>query len=720
MSMNQATSNSTGWNAWRPALLAALAGLIVFSLLVDPLIIDPLRAGWLATGDTAQSYLGWLFFRQEPWTLPLGAAHKLGMEQANSIVYSDAIPLLAITFKIFRAWLPSGFQYGGLWLFGCYALQGYFACRLLMLFTSRGSVLIGGVLLFLLSPIMLLRSQEHLALTAHWIVLAAIYLYYAPPESRRLLHWLVLLWLSPWVHAYLMCMAYAVWAAYLLRHGLLDRCWSLGRLTAMAVFAVAGSLSMMWLAGYFGEMEVSTGGFGYYSMNLLAPFVPIGAGPFLIHAPAAATTGQYEGFNYLGLGVLLALVVATARAIAGHRLRSAVSSPGWRKAPDLALVLCCLVLTVLALSNVVTLGSHQLFTVVMTPAIEGALNVFRASGRLFWPVYYMLLLAAMRGAARLSGPTCGRLLVLVLTLQLVDFWPFLHTVHAVSARKVEQDRFPVFGSPFWEKAKARYANIYVIPGVYEDDRSVAYESLAGDHGFAIDSAYYARMPSVERLQPRQQRHALFLQGEPDPHGLYLIQRSALAEFKSTQRLLPSATGIGQVDGFIVVAPDWFADGATEYLQHPTRSDFPAAAFDEDIRFGKNDRGLVYMLAGWSDPGPDAVWSEGLAATLVFQVPLSSGDVQVSLNVLPYLPAAYPRLGVDVQMDGQLLAHWEFVRGQPGPVTVLTIPATLRAADDGNIALKFRFDQPRSPLQSGESVDARRLALQLRNMRLQSH
>lgn len=717
--MNQITGNSVEGNAWRPALLAAVAGLIVFSLLVDPSILDPLHTGWLATGDTAQSYLGWLFFRQEPWTLPLGTAHRLGMEQANSIVYSDSIPLLAIVFKLFRAWLPASFQYDGLWLFGCYALQGYFACRLLMLFTRRGVLLAGGVLLFLLSPIMLLRVQEHLALTAHWVLLAAIYLYYAAPGRKRLLQWLLLLWLAPWIHAYLMVMAYAIWAAYLLRHALLDRRMPWRDLFVAAMLSVAGSLSMMWLAGYFGEMEVATGGFGFYSMNLLSPLLPIGAGPFLLHAPAAATAGQYEGFNYLGLGVLMGLAVAAARTIRVYRQVPAPARSSWRTSPDLAIVLCCIALSLLALSNVVTWGSHHWFTLPLPSPLERALNIFRASGRLFWPVYYLLVLAALRGAAGLSAPLCSRLVVLILALQLADCWPFLQGMHAQSANKVAHDHFPRYDSPFWAEAESRYANIYVIPGVYQGDRSVAYESLAGSHGFAIDSAYYARMPSMQRQQPRQQRHALFLQGKLDPHGLYLIQSSARAAFKSAQRLLPAATGVGDVDGFLVVAPDWFAQGATGYLQPPHRSDFPELPFDRQIAFGKSGQGTAYLLAGWSDPGPDAVWSEGEAAAVVFKLSPSTDDVKVALGVLPYLPPAHPRLGVEVRVNGQLLERWQFVRGQQGPATTLTIPGKLRAADDGNIALTFRFDQPRSPLQSGESADPRLLALQLQTMRLSS-
>lgn len=717
--MTESAVEVDGWGAWKLPLFAALAGLIVFSLMIDPSIINPLQVNWLAKGDPAQSYLGWLFFRHEPWSLPLGLTHKLGMEQASSIVYSDSIPLLAIPFKLINGWLPHNFQYQGIWLCGCYALQGYFACRLLMLFSTRGSVIVCGVLLFLLSPIMLLRAQSHFALTAHWIVVAAIYLYYAPSSSRRLRHWLALLWLAPLVHAYLMFMAYAIFAAYLLRQLFFDHRWKSSLLFACMVSACMGSLVMMWLAGYFRDMEVSTGGFGYYSMNLLAPWLPVGAGPFLAGAPVAATAGQYEGFNYLGLGVVSAIAFAVVRSIVAA-CRPAVAGAECRfDRSGLPLLLCCLALTLLAVSSVVTFGSHTLVVIPLPDWLKAALNVFRASGRLFWPVYYLLLLTAVRSAASLSAALCVRLLVLVLALQVVDLGPFLHAMHRNSEVAVIQNRFQAFESPFWKDARAYYENIYVIPGKFHDDSQIPYESLAGKYGFAIDSAYYARMPSLEHRLPREKRHALFFEGTLDQHGIYLIQSEGKARFTKMQRLLPPDTGVGIVDGFTVVAPAWFAHvrKASGYLAGPQRPDFPSVALGRNFRFGEEDKGAAYALTGWSEPGSHAVWSTGASAMLVFHVVDVSSDLHVALQVMPYLPAAFPRLNVDVRVDGQQLAHWQFERGKPPPATVVSVPAAILRAQNGNVALSLSFDKPRSPLQSGESADAREIALLLQGMKL---
>ncbi len=706
--------------AYKTALLALLAGIIVFTLLADPSIINPLRVGWLAEGDTSQSYMGWLFFRQEPWTWPLGTAHMLGMEQASSIVYTDSIPLLAIGFKLLHAWLPLNFQYDGLWLASCYALQGYFACRLLSLFTSYRPALVMGTLLFLLSPIMLLRAPSHLALTAHWIIVAALYFYYAPPERRRQLHWLLLLWLAPLVHAYLMFMIYGVWAAYLLRHGLLDRRWPMVRLAVLTIASAGGSLAMMWLAGYFHEMDVSTLGYGYYSMNLLAPFMPLGAGPFMLHSPAAATTGQYEGFNYLGAGVLLALALTAVRKLAAPLHIAGATSFRWRQNADVPIVLCCIALTLLAMSNVVTFGSHVLFTLKLPTRVELALNVFRASGRMFWVVYYMLVLTAVRGALGLPRPLCLRLLMLVLVFQLIDVSPFIFSIHSNFVDKAARVHFPDFSSPFWKQARSRYANIYVIPGTYQESERIPTQYLAGIHGFAIDTAYYARLPAAALQLPRQRRHEQFFEGVLDPNGLYLVQPEVSDKLKSVQHLFPPTTGVGVVDGFTVVAPLWFENNEKTYLHRPGIFDFPTVQLDHIYRFGKGGDGAPYMLSGWSVPGDGATWSEGSSAVLAFHVSPGKSDVHISLSAEPYLPAAYPQLVVDVSISGHPLAHWFYQLGsKPGPETTLVIPESLMPPD-GNIALSFHFNQARSPVQARESADSRMLALLLHGMTVTQH
>lgn len=698
------------------AIWAACGGALMFCLLLDASYLWPGHVGWLAVGDSAQSYMGWLAFRAEPWMFPLGRLHALGLEQAHSIVYSDSIPLLALVFKLFRRWLPATFQYDGIWLCLCYVLQGYFACRLLSLFTRSRLLLAVGTVLFLLSPIMLLRAQAHLALSAHWIIVCALYLYYVPPSRGRLWQWLVLLWLVPLVQAYLVVMAYAIWAAYLLRYLVLDRARLAKSMLWAAPASIGGSLLLMWLAGYFGDMDVSAGGFGFYSMNLLSPFMPVGIRPFLMPTLSPATAGQYEGFNYLGAGVLLALMAGAVWWCWRGRRPGQVQA--WQKRPGTAIALCAWVLTALAVSNVVTFGSHVLFTLPLPTIVAKWANTFRCSGRLFWPVYYLLMLVAVRGLSRLPVRGMQVTAIVVLLLQFIDLQPFLQVSRHTAAGKVADGHFPQASSAFWNEARARYSNLYVIPGHYSGDEYIAYEMLALSHGFGIDTAYYARLPAPYLQRERTQRHDAFFRGKLDAHGLYLVQPDMWQRLARIQNGFPAGTGMGMVDGFHVVAPGWFAHGQRGVLHHPSRVGYSEALPGHIYHFSPDAAGLAFQLAGWSHPGDGGTWSSGATAELGLRVASPGAGVRLVMGVLPYLPAAFPKLTVDVSAGQHLLARWSFERGKPMPVTVVRVPSEAMDAQ-GNLHVELRFDQPRSPLAAGESADPRDISVNLQSLQVET-
>ena len=75
-----------------------------------------LNKNWLYLGDLSGYQIGWEFFRNDTWKFPLGFNPNYGLELANSIVFSDSIPLFAFIFKLFKNFLPENFQYFSLWI----------------------------------------------------------------------------------------------------------------------------------------------------------------------------------------------------------------------------------------------------------------------------------------------------------------------------------------------------------------------------------------------------------------------------------------------------------------------------------------------------------------------------------------------------------------------------------------------------------------------------
>ena len=129
---------SGSWSSsFLDGLIPLCLGFIVFLVIVGPLPLDPTNIDWLkGNKDPTQHYLGLAFYLNSPWQWPLGLNPQYGLDISSSIVYSDSIPLLAITFKALSGWLTTPFQYFGWWLLACFILQAWFAWKLLSLITD--------------------------------------------------------------------------------------------------------------------------------------------------------------------------------------------------------------------------------------------------------------------------------------------------------------------------------------------------------------------------------------------------------------------------------------------------------------------------------------------------------------------------------------------------------------------------------------------------------
>ena len=145
-------------------------------------------------------------------------------------------------------------------------------------------------------------------------------------------------------------------------------------------------------------------GYGNYSMNLNAVINPRSCGGYTwsrFLPQREQLYGQYDGFNYLGVGVMaflaldlvLLLWMIARRPGAGERLKKALGRNG-------TLLPVCLLLTLFAVSNVVCFDGAELFTVPLPQPLFALCSVFRASSRLFYPVLYLLMLTAVVAFAK--------------------------------------------------------------------------------------------------------------------------------------------------------------------------------------------------------------------------------------------------------------------------------------------------------------------------------
>lgn len=106
-------------------------------------------------------FLGWHLFRGEPWHWPPGYLERYyHAPDGTSIGYTDSIPIVAFALKPFEEWLPMPFQYLGIWLLACFALQGVFGVLLVRLWSASYLVQLLGAQLFVMMPTLLNRVLQ--------------------------------------------------------------------------------------------------------------------------------------------------------------------------------------------------------------------------------------------------------------------------------------------------------------------------------------------------------------------------------------------------------------------------------------------------------------------------------------------------------------------------------------------------------------------------------
>ena len=473
---------------WRdiPALpayvLAALCGMALF-LELYPISFLLGHGAFFETSDPAQHVTGWLYYAQDTWHLPLLHTSRLNHPAGVNIAFTDSIPLAALLFKPFVAWLPPGFHYFGLWHGFVYLTQALAATFLLRALGVRHVPgLLAGVFLTLIWPALIWR-MPHSSLLTHSVILATMGCYVHGREASwrpaaAAVGMVAIALLALMIHPYLFAMSYAMFVMFLVELGLTAqgrRDWRVP--LALVPVSIAAVLGIASVLGYLGQSS-TTDGFGTFSMNLTAPFCS--GGLYRCHVLPPADP-QGEGYNYLGAGVLALILIALLTR--------------WRDIGRLirrypALTAGMVLFGLYAISNRVTWRGDVLLSYPMPAMLDKLVNTFRASGRFFWPVGYALLFTALTVLLRRPAIWALPLLVVALPLQWVDVSPHRENVRHGAATPSRGDLAA------WRTAMTGVRQINLYPAYGCDNTSEAvydlFQRLGAEYGATYDTGHIAR------------------------------------------------------------------------------------------------------------------------------------------------------------------------------------------------------------------------------------
>ena len=531
-------------------LAAALLGALIFVSMFGLAILNPSNTDWLMyDGDLKQHFVGWEFFRESVWTFPIGMIEGLAYPYGLAVTFMDSIPLLAIPLKLFQGVLPEHFQYFGLWGLLCYMLQGGFAALILRHWTKNTLVVIFGSVLFVASPIMFSRMFAHTALASHWLLLAGIL---AVIKLRHLVSmrlylgvWTGLLVLAVLIHPYFLpMMLFLLLLSITLTHQKLTR-----TLINLAV-PLAVSVVVFYAIGGLSIRETGSDGLGEHALNLTSLFNPLGWSRFLNSFPIAAS---WESLAYVGFGVILLIPLAVYLIAINTKKMPALNV----RNINVRYVIISLLfvgMVIAAVSPKIQLGSHVLADINVPHLVEKIWSTFRATGRLFWPIYYIIIIAVLVSVIRLSRKSHPMILASIFAtialIQVADIQysdiakarhqGFNHYEHSQYSSKLNLN--------LWKKIIADDKHIVSLePMSMKDFFSVVDVAMA--EKLTLNTGYFARGPykKIAEHQGRE-REALLKRRADVSSNFYITRDQGFA-----RRIIDDHYyNVMQVDGYYVI------------------------------------------------------------------------------------------------------------------------------------------------------------------------
>ena len=384
--------------------------------------IKPNNIDWLYLGDLSQYQLGWEFFRDDEWRFPLGANPNYGLYLNSSIVFTDSIPIFAIFFKLINFILPENFQYFSIWIILCIYLQILFSFKIIFKYTKNFSYSFISIFFFIFATILINRNGIHLSLMGQWIIL--FYFYYQLENNKNYYQKILPILLSVLIHFYFTIILFFIFILIKIL------CLIKNKITIKTLFfeifiLLSILFFLMYLSGYF-VIKVDDGlgwGYGYYNFNLNSFFNPTGSnyvsnfGWSRFLPKLGLQNKEQEGFAYLGIVGIFFLFLC---------IFNFFKKKNYLGLKGNEFLIISIFLIVLATSNNINFGNHNLYYVELNKYLYLTLSSIRASGRLIWPVYYIIFIFGILYIYKIFYKKKPILILLsLLIIQLIDISPGL-------------------------------------------------------------------------------------------------------------------------------------------------------------------------------------------------------------------------------------------------------------------------------------------------------
>jgi hypothetical protein len=681
---------------------------LVFSLLLTVLFVGVEnfwfnKISWLyGSGDLSNAQLSWQFYKNDVWRFPLGKNPNYGLEVANSIIFTDNIPLLALLFKLIKPIIYNNFQYFSFWIFICFYLQVFFSFKILKKFTQDNLFSFLGSLIFLFCPFLLFRLTHHFSLGAHWIILYAFYIVYFLPNKEKEAHWFFVIFISLVVHLYFTVMIILIYFFSILE-SLVEKGKIKSNITNFTS-KIFFSLIIMYVVGYFESSPINavSSGYGLFKIDLFSFFDPQldnsqSWSLFLKNLPGT----HLEGFTYIGLGNILLTSLSLTLLIKNKIFLESKSLSFKILRP---LNICFLVFFIWSLSTNISLLGYEILNLDLPKYLFALLSIFSSTGRFAWPViYFILFIAVFCIYKNLYRNKALCLILLLLVVQISDISVGIFKNSLNSKKILSSDP----KNEIWELIDKNFEEIrttYLFNN-YGPLFSKFSPILGNLKNIKTDIILNAAMDRVKAAKVRYQLARNINDEELISTRAYLVDN--LGHLKQLKKhFLKKNYGFLYRDNFWIILP-----GQKRLMNENDYNELnkiPISQVEFDKEYNLNFMG-DFLGFGWSHNfGKPGVWSEGEYSYLLFKLPKSKKELNLKLKFDSYIKNLNENFLVKILIN-EKIADTIYLNNKNNAEINL-----YKFNNASEILIKFQFENLVSPWESFESPDARKLGILLKS------
>lgn len=543
---------------------------------------------------------------------------------------------------------------------------------------------------------MLFRTNVHLALAGHFVILWALYLNFKRNVSSY--SWALLFFIVLGIHFYLFIMVLAMWLG-----GILDRktSKSINLKSFLCSFSLIALVIIFtaWQYGYFAIAvgESAAVGYGGDRINLMAFINPVGWS--LLNKHNLFEPPTIEGFAYLGAGIIGAISLALM-ALFQHNLRAEFIR---NLARYKFLLLLILILSIISITHNIDIGNTH-YELALNDRLYSILSTVRSSGRMIWPLGYLIIFTSfwliIHGYQRRYFLIIG----FVCLLQVIDTekgWKKIYEYFI--GLKGSQIEHP-FRNEFWKEVPKRYTKVKIISPYWGNWNTVGV--YVAQKKMATNSVYLARVDKNKLEKSIDKTNYEVASGEFDPNSIYLFQKWSsdinlvVPKFNSERDLY------AKIDGVTILAPGYkiCKDCKSVPPSFEVTSIIPKLNIGELIKFSINGNGSEFLIDGWSHSEDWGVWSLGNISLMAIPMGLDSPS-RLELNFRSLIGPKHLFSDIKISIDGQYqkTAH---VTNQMNNSLELSIPKQFRS--NKFILVKLEYLNPISPKNAGYGNDDDRI------------